>query len=81
MVSSPLVYFLRDPLTCVCPLFAVSNYNSSSSAGKVTVYLGKRDFVDHCDGNVDPVEGVVSVESNYLNGRKIFGQVSVRLTH
>lgn len=48
-----------------------------SSIGKVTVYLGKRDFIDHCDGNVDPVEGVVSVEKDYLNGRKIFGQVSV----
>lgn len=43
----------------------------------MTVYLGKRDFIDHCDGNVDPVEGVVSVEKDYLNGRKIFGQVSV----
>lgn len=39
------------------------------------MYLGKRDFIDHCDGNVDPVEGVVSVEKDYLKGRKIFGQV------
>lgn len=40
------------------------------------MYLGKRDFIDHCDGNVDPVEGVISVEKDYLKGRKIYGQVS-----
>lgn len=41
----------------------------------MTVYLGKRDFIDHCDGNIDPVEGVVSVEKDYLKGRKVYGEV------
>lgn len=42
--------------------------------GKVTVYLGKRDFIDHLD-SVDPIDGVVVVDSDYLKGRRIYGQV------
>lgn len=48
-------------------------------SGKVTVYLGKRDFIDHLD-HIDPIDGVVVVENDYLQGRKIFGQVSEILT-
>ncbi|KAK7880372.1 hypothetical protein WMY93_032983 [Mugilogobius chulae] len=36
---------------------------------KVTVYLGKRDFVDHLD-HVDPVDGVILVDPEYLKDRK-----------
>lgn len=42
--------------------------------GKVTVYVGKRDFIDHLD-SVDPIDGVVVVENDYLQGRKVFGMV------
>uniref|UniRef100_A0A671VCY8 Arrestin beta 2 n=1 Tax=Sparus aurata TaxID=8175 RepID=A0A671VCY8_SPAAU len=42
-------------------------YTSSS----VTVYLGKRDFVDHLD-HVDPVDGVILVDPEYLKDRKVF---------
>lgn len=42
--------------------------------GKVTVYLGKRDFIDHLD-HTDAIDGVLVVENDYLQGRKIFGQV------
>ena len=38
------------------------------------MYLGKRDFVDHQD-SVDPIEGVVVVDGEYLKNRKVFGQV------
>nr|XP_008008125.1 beta-arrestin-2 isoform X2 [Chlorocebus sabaeus] len=38
---------------------------------KLTVYLGKRDFVDHLD-KVDPVDGVVLVDPDYLKDRKVF---------
>jgi len=38
------------------------------------VYLGKRDFGDYGD-SVEPVEGVVVVDSEYLKNRKVFGQV------
>jgi len=42
--------------------------------GKVTVYVSKRDFIDHLD-SVDPIDGVVVVENDYLQGRKVFGTV------
>lgn len=42
--------------------------------GKVTVYVGKRDFIDHLDC-IDPIDGVVVVENDYLQGRKVFGMV------
>uniref|UniRef100_A0A8C3CIT7 Beta-arrestin-1 n=1 Tax=Cairina moschata TaxID=8855 RepID=A0A8C3CIT7_CAIMO len=38
---------------------------------QLTVYLGKRDFVDHIDV-VDPVDGVVLVDPEYLKERKVF---------
>uniref|UniRef100_A0A8D2NDW1 Beta-arrestin-1 n=1 Tax=Zonotrichia albicollis TaxID=44394 RepID=A0A8D2NDW1_ZONAL len=41
------------------------------SALQLTVYLGKRDFVDHIDV-VDPVDGVVLVDPEYLKERKVF---------
>uniref|UniRef100_A0A3Q1GXJ9 Beta-arrestin-1 n=1 Tax=Anabas testudineus TaxID=64144 RepID=A0A3Q1GXJ9_ANATE len=39
--------------------------------GKLTVYLGKRDFVDHVD-LVEPVDGVVLIDPEYLKERKVF---------
>lgn len=44
------------------------------------MYLGKRDFIDHLD-YVDPIDGVIVVENDYLQGRKIFGQVNKILTY
>uniref|UniRef100_A0AAY4BX88 Arrestin C-terminal-like domain-containing protein n=1 Tax=Denticeps clupeoides TaxID=299321 RepID=A0AAY4BX88_9TELE len=38
---------------------------------QLTVYLGKRDFVDHLD-HVDPVDGVLLVDPEYLKDRKVF---------
>uniref|UniRef100_M3XYM1 Arrestin-C n=1 Tax=Mustela putorius furo TaxID=9669 RepID=M3XYM1_MUSPF len=39
--------------------------------GQLTLYLGKRDFVDHVD-MVDPIDGVVLVDPDYLKDRKMF---------
>jgi len=44
--------------------------------GKVTIYISKRDFIDHLD-SVDPIDGVVVVENDYLQGRKVFGMVKL----
>uniref|UniRef100_A0A7N9AW49 Arrestin red cell n=1 Tax=Mastacembelus armatus TaxID=205130 RepID=A0A7N9AW49_9TELE len=44
-------------------------FKKSSPNCKVTVYLGKRDFVDHLD-HVDPVDGVILVDPEYLKDRK-----------
>jgi len=43
--------------------------------GKLTVYLGKRDVVDRCDGVVDPIEGVILIDNKYLEHRRVFGEV------
>uniref|UniRef100_A0A8C3IID2 Uncharacterized protein n=2 Tax=Emydidae TaxID=8476 RepID=A0A8C3IID2_CHRPI len=35
----------------------------------VTIYLGKRDFIDHIDG-VEPVDGVLLVDPEIVKGKK-----------
>lgn len=49
-------------------------YKKSSLNGKITVYLGKRDFVDHL-AYVDPIDGVVLIDKDYIKGKKVFGHV------
>ncbi|XP_067257757.1 arrestin, beta 2b isoform X1 [Chanodichthys erythropterus] len=44
-------------------------FKKSSPNCKLTVYLGKRDFVDHLD-HVDPVDGVLLIDPEYLKDRK-----------
>ncbi|KAH7937780.1 hypothetical protein HPB49_015971 [Dermacentor silvarum] len=58
----------------LCLVVAVKVYKKVSPNGKVTVYIGKRDFAQRGD-SCDPVEGVVVVDNDYLKGRKVFGQV------
>lgn len=53
---------------------AVKVFKKTTPNGKVTVYLGKRDFIDHMD-YCDPVDGVVVVDNDYLKGRKIYCQL------
>ncbi|KAK9510488.1 hypothetical protein O3M35_005267 [Rhynocoris fuscipes] len=49
-------------------------FKKVSPNGKVTIYLGKRDFVDHVSA-VEPIDGVVLLDPSYLTDRKVFGQV------
>lgn len=53
---------------------AVKVFKKTTPNGKVTVYVGKRDFIDHLDF-VDPIDGVIVIENDYLKGRKLYGQV------
>lgn len=55
-------------------IVAVKVFKKTTPNGKVTVYLGKRDFVDHLDF-CDPVDGIIVVDTDYLKGRKIYSQV------
>ncbi|XP_039899306.1 S-arrestin-like [Simochromis diagramma] len=41
----------------------------------VTVYMAKRDFVDHCDF-VDPVDGVIVIDPVQLKGKKVYVMLS-----
>ena len=45
-------------------------YKKSSPNSKLTVYLGRRDFVDHVT-ETDPVDGVLLVDKDYLQGRQV----------
>lgn len=49
-------------------------FKKTSPNSKLTLYMGRRDFVDHVT-SVDPVDGVLVVDSGYLQGRKVFGQL------
>lgn len=50
-------------------------FKKTSPNGKITTYLGKRDFVDHID-HIDPVDGVVLIEPDYVKeGKKVFAHV------
>lgn len=55
---------------------AVKVYKKTTANGKLTVYLGKRDFVDHID-YCDPVDGVIVIDNEYLQGRNVYGQLIV----
>lgn len=54
---------------------AVKVFKKTTPNGKVTVYLGKRDFIDHVE-SCDPVDGIVVVDPEYLKGRKVYSQVN-----
>ncbi|XP_015903596.1 arrestin, lateral eye-like [Parasteatoda tepidariorum] len=62
------------PLFLLAYVVAVKVFKKTAPNGKLTVYLGKRDFGDYGDF-VEPVEGVVLVDNDYLKDRKVFGQV------
>ncbi|XP_025418900.1 arrestin homolog isoform X2 [Sipha flava] len=63
------------PLLFLYFIATLKVFKKSTPNGKVTVYVGKRDFIDHLDF-IDPIDGVVVVENDYLQGRKVFGMVS-----
>uniref|UniRef100_A0A3Q3N339 Arrestin-C n=1 Tax=Mastacembelus armatus TaxID=205130 RepID=A0A3Q3N339_9TELE len=46
-------------------------FKKTSGNGHISLYLGKRDFVDYID-SVEVVDGVVKVDPSGLNGRKVF---------
>ncbi|KAI4794828.1 hypothetical protein KUCAC02_031816, partial [Chaenocephalus aceratus] len=46
-------------------------FKKASPNGKLTVYLGKRDFVDQVD-LVESVDGVILIDPEYLKERKVF---------
>lgn len=55
---------------------AVKVFKKTAPNGKITCYLGRRDFVDNTTGT-EPVDGVVVCDNDYLRGRKVFAAVTV----
>ncbi|CAJ1063584.1 hypothetical protein L3Q82_022400%2C partial [Xyrichtys novacula] len=50
-------------------------YKKTSGNGGVTLYLGKRDYVDHMN-SVDQVDGVVKLDPTDFKDRKVFVQLA-----
>ncbi|XP_042334236.1 arrestin-C isoform X1 [Sceloporus undulatus] len=46
-------------------------YKKTCPNGKLSIYLGKRDFVDHVE-SVEPVDGVILIDPEYLKDRKVY---------
>jgi len=55
---------------------AVKVFKKTAPNGKITCYLGRRDFIDNTQGT-DPVDGVVVFDNDYLRGRKVYASVVV----
>ncbi|XP_050692024.1 arrestin homolog [Eriocheir sinensis] len=55
---------------------AVKVFKKTAPNGKITVYLGRRDFVDNT-ASTEPVDGVIVCDNDYLRGRKVFATVTV----
>lgn len=49
-------------------------FKKSSPNGKITTYLGKRDYIDY-KSDIEPIDGVVLIDPDYVKERKIFAHV------
>jgi len=49
-------------------------FKKASPNNKVTIYLGRRDFIDHVTES-DPIDGVLLIDKEYLQGRQVFAQL------
>merc|ERR1712050_574925 len=78
LCSYCILYTHSTLLSTVLPKMvnAVKVFKKTAPNGKLTVYLGRRDFVDNTKGT-DPVDGVVLVDNDYLRGRKVYATVAV----
>ncbi|XP_067897478.1 S-arrestin-like [Heterodontus francisci] len=50
-------------------------YKKVSRDKSIAAYLSKRDFVDH-GSHIDPVDGVLLVDTGYIKGRKVYCRLS-----
>lgn len=50
-------------------------FKKCSPNGKITLYMGKRDYVDNISA-VEPIDGIIVIDDEYVREkRKIFGQI------
>jgi len=55
---------------------ATKVFKKTAPNGKITVYLGRRDFVDNTKGT-EPVDGVILFDNDYLKNRNVYATVVV----
>ncbi|XP_068218468.1 arrestin homolog [Palaemon carinicauda] len=51
-------------------------FKKSAPNGKVTLYLTKRDYIDH-SSHVDKIEGVILFDPNYVRDRNVYVQIGL----
>jgi beta-arrestin len=49
-------------------------FKKSSPNGKITTYLGKRDYIDY-KSDIEPIDGVVLIDPDYVKERKVYAHV------
>ena len=49
-------------------------FKKASPNGRITIYLGRRDFIDHVTES-DPVDGVLLIDKDYLQGKQVYAQL------
>lgn len=60
---------------CVKMVVNFKVFKKCTPNGKITLYLGKRDYVDNLT-SVEPIDGIVVLDEEYVReNRKIFGQI------
>ncbi|XP_044075681.1 S-arrestin a isoform X4 [Siniperca chuatsi] len=66
-----------DSLPSICTNMSPKNvvFKKVCKDKSVGVYMGKRDFIDRVD-SVDPVDGVIIIDPEALQGRKVFVTLS-----
>ncbi|XP_066964875.1 phosrestin-2-like [Macrobrachium rosenbergii] len=55
-------------------VFSFHVFRKSAPNGKVSVYVGRRDFTDHLT-HVEPIDGMIWLERDYIRDRKVYAQV------
>ncbi|XP_057243136.1 arrestin-C [Malurus melanocephalus] len=55
----------------ICLCFLCRVFKKTSPNTKLSIYLGKRDFIDHVD-SVESVDGVCLIDPEYLKDRKVY---------
>lgn len=49
-------------------------FKKSSPNGKITTYLGKRDYIDY-NSDIEPIDGVILIDPDYVKERKVFAHI------
>jgi len=49
-------------------------FKKSSPNGKITTYLGKRDYIDY-NSDIEPIDGVILIDPEYVKDRKVYAHV------
>lgn len=49
-------------------------FKKSCPNGKITTYLGKRDYIDY-NSDIEPIDGVILIDPDYVKDRKVYAHI------